>query len=88
MTMTSRQRSLPFYVDVLWRFRVSEIEVGDFEVTKLVSLKIYFSNFSPQLYFLRILLTIFMSLLLSEYPVGMITVDCCGILYGSVAARF
>ena len=87
MTMTSRQRSLPFYVDVLRRFRVSEIEVGDVEVTKLVSLKIYFSNFTTRQYFSRILLNIFMSLLLSEYPVGMITADCCDILYSAVAAH-
>ena len=36
MTMTSPTRSLPFHVDVLWRFRVSEIEATCLEVTKLV----------------------------------------------------
>ena len=36
MTMTSRQRSLPFYVDVLRWFRASEIEVIDLEAAKLV----------------------------------------------------
>ena len=36
MTMTSRQRSLPHICRVLWRFRVSEIEVSDLEAIKLV----------------------------------------------------